>query len=622
MCGIAGLIAQDIRSVPQETIATMRGRILYRGRDDQREWTDGQHVHLLHSRLSIIDLKTGQQPMWDVSGRYVIVFNGEIYNYKELRAEYERQGAQFRTQSDTEVILEGFKLKGANVCKELNGMFALAVWDTQDKQLFLARDHLGKKPLYWCSLGGVFYFASTLDAFHAIPGWDGKLATGAIRLYSSFGGFPEDLTVYENAHAVPYASYCFVRLGEPAPYGERYWRMDFSRKSTHGLDDLLDEYESLLTDAVAIRLRSDVPLAITFSGGVDSGTIAAICTQKLNTSLVCYTIDYHTPDDPSEETIIAEQTAQHLGLDWQFIQFDYHADLLRDLPAAYQYYDQPSVQLALVYSHRLYQAIKPFATVVLSGNGGDELFTGYNGDEKSREHDLFRERFGWAQPLLRLASAPVLSNLTACLKVPELLARLDPPGVYVEDDNRDLVTLTVWERALRQKVEEERHAGVSAFLDQLMFNSLIYGTTDSNYRLPDISGLATQVEVRSPFLDYRLVEFAARLPHRFKVADPSTPALNKYLPKLYYARKVPADIAWARKKGMGMNLQWGKKIANDPTYLLAFESAYSALDRAGIDSAMYREAWVQYRKGNRQYAGTMMAGFMLQAWLARQLPVY
>lgn len=605
MCGIAGVVSKDIRSMPDSTLGNMRASIVYRGRDEQDEWTDGHNLSLFHARLSIIDLMTGHQPMWDASGRYVIVYNGEIYNYLELRSEYERLGAKFRTKSDTETILEGFKLKGERVCQDLNGFFAFAIWDTQTRRLFIARDRLGKKPLVWCEIGGAFYFSSTLDAFRSIPGWSGKLSSAAIELYRMMNGFPLELTVYEQAHALPPASYAWVNLENISPNVSRYWRMDFHKKSQQTLPKLLEEYETILTDAIAIRLRSDVPLALTFSGGVDSGTIAALCSQRLNTPLSCYTIDYHTISDPSSETIIAEQVAAGLNLNWKHIQFDYHHELLSDLQRTYSFFDQPCVQLALVYSQRLYEAIKPFATVVLSGNGADELFTGYIGDEAARRYDIERNnRFHFFE-----RSIPGAWGQSTRARLKERLI----PSEQLDSAVRVIVEI----------VSEMKLAGVDTYLDLSMYLNLLSSTSDSNYRLPDISGLAAQVEVRSPYLDYRVVEFAAQLPHQYKVGDPHSPGQNKYLPKVFYEKLVGKEIAWARKKGMGYNLRWHHSIVEDEGFQAAFERAYDALDAAGMDAGSYRGAWKKYsadmRAGNEfpVTADEMMAGFMFGSWLSR-----
>jgi asparagine synthase (glutamine-hydrolysing) len=194
MCGIAGFIGPIDGAQADSMEKSMLSAVQYRGRDDEGSWQNAS-VRLVHARLSIIDLTTGHQPMQDALGRYTIVFNGEIYNYLELRGEYEKAGAHFKTNSDTEVILAGYHLKGDRVCADLNGMFAFAVHDREKDELFLARDRLGKKPLFWCRLGRLFCFASSLDAFRELPGWNDKLDRDALAFFCSSGFFEGDKTV-------------------------------------------------------------------------------------------------------------------------------------------------------------------------------------------------------------------------------------------------------------------------------------------------------------------------------------------------------------------------------------------------------------------------------------------
>jgi len=618
MCGIAGFVAEAVSAVPETAKQTLRDAILYRGRDAKAEWSDHRHVHLFHARLSVIDLKTGDQPMHDASGRFVISFNGEIYNYRELRETYRKAGAIFRTESDTEVILEGYRLKGARVCEDLNGMFAFAIWDTVEKRLFLARDRLGKKPLFWSRLGGVFCFASTLDAFCDMAGWRSTLSPGAILFYGLTGTFAKDSTIYRQANALPPACHALVRLDRQLqPEITRYWWPDYREKAKQALPELLEEYEALLSDAIDIRLRSDVPVALTFSGGVDSGTIACISARKLGAPLGCYTVDYHTEDDPSEETLNARAVAEHLGLSWHYVHFDYHRQLLQELADAYRYYDQPCQQIALTYSSRLFGAIKSFATVVLSGNGADELFTGYSGDEKVMLRGWGIAALQWLRPLLKHSQvSPYLRMSLPDAYVETLTARARSTGASEE-------ALAEFAPGVRAIAEEAHECGAESALDLKMLVSLRYSGVDANFRIPDISGLAAQVEVRSPFLDYRVVEFAARLPHRYKVGNVLSANKNKYLPKRYYERHVPADIAWSQKKGMGWNLRWDRSIAVDPDFAKAFEQAWRSMDRMGMETGHFRDAWRAYVEDVRRgvtfsrHAGVMMNGLMLGSWLSQ-----
>jgi asparagine synthase (glutamine-hydrolysing) len=614
MCGISGVF--DSSGGVPEVSASMRDAILFRGRDAQAAWS-APGIALAQARLAIIDPYGGDQPMTDETGRFTIVYSGEVYNYRELREQYERAGARFRTQCDTEVVLEGFRLKGREVCRELNGMFAFAVWDAERRELVLARDGLGKKPLFWYAAGGRVWFSSTLDAFTDVPGWTGALSHASLALYTALGSVPADRTVYEQGRTVPAGCTVTVAADHP-PAVERYWRLQFGRARRASAADVAEEYEELLVDAIRLRLRSDVPLALTFSGGVDSGTIAALCAQRLGMPLTCYTVDHHTPEDPSEETRNAERAARELGVDWRYIHYDYRRDVLDELQASYAPYDQPSQQLALVYSRRLYQSIRPHATVVLSGNGSDELFTGYMGDEAVRRRDLIAGPLRPLAPLLaRTGRGPATLRLGivegwAATMAAEVSAQAVDPAAAEEA------------RAAVRRLADEAHAsGVRTFLDFKMWADLSFGTVDANYRLPDISGLEAQVEVRSPFLDQRMVEFAARLPPRHKVARPLRGPVTKALPKRAYARMVSADIAYSRKKGMGSNIRWDRLVAGDAGFHEAFADAYAALDDAGIASASSRSAWERFRTeraaGRRgaEHGGRMMAGFMLGRWLRR-----
>lgn len=622
MCGIAGYICADLP--PRGSLdEALRAAIRYRGRDDDGEWSDDRRVRLFHSRLSVIALADGHQPMTDVEERYVIVFNGEIYNYVELREAYAQAGARFRTPSDTEVILEGYKLKGAAVCNDLNGMFAFAIWDRIERKLFIARDHLGKKPLFWAVLGGRFYFSSTIDAFKGAPGWSGRLSQSAIALYGRLGVFPNDLTVFEQAKALPPGCHATIGPDSLAPAVARYWRLRFPARRRRDFLMAAGEYEELLTDAIKLRLRADVPVAITFSGGVDSGTIAALAAQRLGVKLSCYTIDYDAEDDPSEETAIARATASHLGLDWKYLHYDYHHDLLADAVRACEAFDQPCNHLAMAYSQRLYDTIRPHATVVLSGAGADELFTGYNGDHLTFKRDRFSRLGRMLSPAMRRLLPAPLQNI-ASRHVPSSGSLASLQAAYLAGGVAGFSRDDSAVRQVDRIAEDILEAGVETHLDLLQFMSLNFYGASANYLLPDITGLRAQVEVRSPFLDYRMVEFAAALPGRFKVGDANDPASVKWLPKAVYERFVPRDIARAPKKGMAMNVRFYESFASDAGFARQGERALSRIAEAGLNVGEFGAAWSTFVDDMRDgkfaspAAGAAMAGFMLGLWLDRQ----
>jgi asparagine synthase (glutamine-hydrolysing) len=623
MCGIAGYVSESASRL-RASDAAMLDAVAYRGPDARTVWSDDRQVTLHHARLSIIDLECGGQPMTDVSGRYTIVFNGAIYNYTELRAEYVAAGAAFKTQSDTEVLLNGFALKGEKVVRDLNGMFAFAIWDAVDRRLFLARDRLGKKPLFWTKVADTFAFASSINAFRRLPGWNDTLSRAGLTLYSFLGGFPADVTAFANAKALPGAHTAWYAPGDARPALTRYWLPRYDVKATANTGERLEEYTQLIADATRIRLRSDVPVALSFSGGVDSGTIAAVAKAHCNIDLQCYTIDYHTAAEPSPDVQLAQKVAARLGLPWAHVQYDYRAELLEGLGAAYPFFDQPCQQLALVYSYRLYQHMAQQCRVVLSGNGADELFTGYAGDEAQSQFDRARR---WLRRLPSFAYNALPQGVRSrcdpirldALTMPEW-GRRDMLA-YAAQFATEADVLDECRAAINGIADEFAAAGIDSQMDYVMHRALIVSATDTNFRLPDITGYAAHVEVRSPFLDHRMVEFAARLPHALKVGVRGGRLRPKFLPRLAYSAAVGDDVSWAPKFGMGANLHWPREFVRNPKFAGAIADAYTALPDAGIDVTRFGAAFDAFRaavgRGDTVYptGGTMMNGFMLGAWL-------
>ena len=549
--------------------------------------------------------------MTDTSNRYVIVFNGEIYNYKDLRKAYMAKGAMFKTQSDTEVILEGYKLKGAKACEDFNGMFAFAIWDTAERRLFLARDRLGKKPLYWTTLGGNFYFASSLDAFRQVTGWTRRLSLLDLDAYSAIGDFREGRTAFLQGRILPPATYATVNLeGDRTPRIDSYWQVDFSRRFKGDFGNALEAFEELMADAIAMRLRADVPVALTFSGGVDSGIIAAFAKKRLGVPLSCWTIDYDTPKDRSEETHIAREVASMLGLDWHYQHFDYYNELIPTLRKVLKQLDQPCRHIAISYSDRLYAAIRPHAKVVLSGNGADELFLGYSGNEQLTAAPLRGKLASWANLLPAKLRRRIATRELANYQTAYVRANL---GTHTNEDDPDASAATFRQSLLASNVGSRS--------DLYTFMALRHFASDANFRLPDIAGLGQQVEVRSPFLDYRIVEFAISLPTKFKIGDPEQPNMNKKLLKHAYARHVPHEIAWARKKGMGENLRYDRTLADNPELIALYGSLLDRIAAAGLPAEAYRSAWKEFKQQKRagvRYparAGQMISGLMLGLWL-------
>ncbi|MBU0877936.1 MAG: asparagine synthase (glutamine-hydrolyzing) [Alphaproteobacteria bacterium] len=616
MCGIAGYVeasVSDHRS-PDELILNA---IRYRGRDGEGRFSSDA-VKLFHTRLSIIDLDGGSQPMSDPSGRYTIVFNGEIYNYLELRKRYTEAGYRFRSTSDTEVILAGFILNGEKVCSDLNGMFALAIWDEREKKLFLARDRLGKKPLYWFRSSGRLHFASSINAFVNLPDWRGKLSAVNMRWYMKLSAVPTGQTAFEDVFALPPASYAFIDPQKQFVSPTIYWRVNFAKKSKLSFSAARDELHDLLTDAIDIRLRADVPVCLTFSGGVDSGLIAAIATRRLGKSLKCWTLDYDSPSEPSQERAIAEKVTRMLDLDWEFKNFDYYEHLVSSIDDSLKYVDQPCSHIAISYSHRLYSEIGKVAKVALTGNGADELFLGYVGNEQFAHQDMVR-----AKQISRARLGSLLPGRIATR------LGLVPPRSVVDNQKdyvRSIITSQedrdIAESLVAQFGEEVENAGIETQADLYTWMALNYYTRDPNFVIPDIAGLTSQLELRSPFLDYRLVEFSGRLATHHKV-DVDNPPHNKRILKSIYEQYVGTDIAMAKKIGMAGNLRYDIMFALDKDLQSTYRTSIATLAAFGIDCEELNVALLAYTQDVKSgrpwspHAGLMTSAFMLARWLAQ-----
>lgn len=621
MCGFAGIVVDPGQDDGLNDDRAFNS-IAYRGPDSLVRWTDGQTT-LYHSRLSIIDYEGGGQPMEDPESHLVIVFNGAIYNYIELRQRYEDAGARFTTKSDTEVILKGFRLFGPQVVNHLMGMFAFAIWDKRNKSLFLARDRLGKKPLFWARTGKSFIFASTLSAFRAHPDWSSKLSIPGLCMFLTLGGFPRRHTAFQNTYTIPPSCYSIYHSGDSDISSTKYWDLQFSSGSKRSEGELLEEYEAILTDAVRIRLRSDAPVGISFSGGTDSGTIGAIA-RRLGTNIKCFTIDYDSPDSPSPEVRLSREISSQLGIDWHFINYDYKKDLIPDIWSAYKYFDQPCQQVALSYSYRLYKEMKKHCRVVLSGNGADELFSGYSGQAKQRLFDVYRNLLRGIPPGIFSCLPPRQRSAINCyrlngLSVPQ--SELINIMAYARQYTSDPIALDVCRQVAEEVSCEYEEAGVDSIMDLVMYRTLATAHVDANFRLPDITGYAAHVEVRSPFLDHRMVEFAARLPHQYKVGRFWLRLREKYLPRRYYAKLVGERAGWHPKMGMGYNLNWPVDFALNDAYQPWVQSAFSAIQEAGINVRPFERAhrdFVRCMTADRTpgiNGGTAVIGIMLGAWL-------
>ena len=560
MCGIAGLLGAP-PDVARAALPRMLDRLAHRGPDDRSIVASGDAV-LGFARLAIIDLSpAGRQPMTNEDGTVVSVVNGEIYNYIELRRELVTAGHTFRGGSDAEVIPHLYEQHGDGFVDRLRGMFAIGLWDARRMRLLLVRDRLGKKPLFYCPLrNGGLAFASEMKALWASPGGDFDTRPEGILDYLTHGVVPGPATVYRGIRRVRPAHLVHVEREQPAR--ERpYWRLGFHAKRRISRAAALEEVQHRLRDAVTLRLRSDVPVGCFLSGGIDSSLVAALASRQQGAPLRTFSIGF---DEPAwDERRCAAQVAERIGA-------VHTAHLLRPMSPdriarCVEQYDEPFFDPAVLPNFALAE-LAGGVKVVLTGDGGDEVFSGYPHVAAARALARLRrlgvERSG---PLLRAALA-VLPRLqrgrTPYQAAHRFLRMLAEPADrrYLILTN-DLLTLRevqwLWPDAAALENRRERtweraaeHARRLGPVDEMLALDIQLRLADNHLVRMDTATMARGLEARSPLLDHELLEFVAGLPERVRLSGSRSKPLLRDLA----LRWLPADVARRPKRGFGIPL--------------------------------------------------------------------
>jgi asparagine synthase (glutamine-hydrolysing) len=671
MCGITGVWetrrdAWDLTGM----VNRMARALTHRGPDDHGTWVDeGAGVALGHRRLSILDLSSaGHQPMVSACGRYLLVFNGEIYNHDELRRTLQRELEKLPVQqgtiarsgepspwgyrqpsvernsfwqghSDTEVLLAALAHWGVErALARLNGMFAFALWDRADRQLFLARDRLGEKPLYYGRFDGAFVFASELKALRAHPGWRGEVDRKALTLYLRYNYVPTPYSIYRGIRKLPPAHYVVVSKGglevsdpmafwEVRALAERGVRDPF--RDDIGLVDALEQH---LREAIALRMEADVPLGAFLSGGIDSSTVVALMQAQSSRPVKTFSIGFHEGD--YNEAKHAAAVARHLGTE--------HTDLyvtpqeaLAVVPLLPEIWDEPFGDSSQVPTYLLSKLTRRHVTVALSGDGGDELFGGYY------RYLLGERLWRWMKPLprsLRRALAagvrqvPVVS-LTAInnllpsryrvLQLPDRLPKVaqvldatDPEGLYGR-------LVSYWSQPDRVVIgaDEPQTLLIDAslppempsFLDRMMYLDQLTYLPDDILTKVDRASMAVSLEARVPFLDHRLVEFAWRVPLKAKVRN----GQGKWVLRQVLYRYVPPELVERVKQGFGLPIEhWLRSPLRDWAAMLLDERRLR--EEGFFDPAPIRRLWDEHVSGKRRWHYQLWGILMFEAWLAAQ----
>jgi asparagine synthase (glutamine-hydrolysing) len=637
MCGISGFWGGS----PEAAIAErMACRIESRGPDDAGVWTNDEvGLALAHRRLSILDLSpAGRQPMLSPCGRYVLVYNGEIYNHQDLRMDLEREGGAFdwRGHSDTETLLAALRHWGVQGALErVNGMFAFALWDNSERTLFMARDRMGEKPLYYGRSGDTFLFGSELKALTVHPDWQGELDRDALALYMRHNYVPAPWSIYRGIAKLPPAHFIAVRengrdVGEPVCY----WHL--ARVAEQGAavapaepEELIEALDSLLRDAVRRRMAADVPLGAFLSGGYDSSTVAALMQAQSVRPVKTFSIGFH--EEEYNEAKHAKAVAEHLGTEHTEL-YVTPEEAMAVIPMLPSIYDEPFSDSSQIPTYLVSALARRHVTVSLSGDGGDELFYGYGryftGERiwgKLGSVPLFVRRL--AAWIARHAPAKTLERAMAVLpkhlriqhfadrlpKLSEIIAHPSGEAFYhhlvSHWDAPDQLVLdatepeTIFSRPDRLPV-------LPGLRERMMYLDMMTYLPDDILTKVDRASMAVSLEARVPLLDHRVVEFALRVPTEYKYRE----GKGKWLLRQVLYRYVPRELMDRPKMGFGVPIEhWLRGPLRDWAEELLDEKR---LHREGFfDPAPIRRMWTEHVTGKRRWHYYLWDVLMFQAWL-------
>jgi asparagine synthase (glutamine-hydrolysing) len=631
MCGIAGFwryAADETQHVLEEYVQRMTNTIIHRGPDDSGIWTDAaEGVALGFRRLAILDLSpAGHQPMFSADGRWVAIFNGEIFNYRELRKELEQAGQSFRSVTDTEVILECCSIWGPeDTIPRLWGMFAIVLWDRQEHCLILARDRLGKKPLYYGQMNGGFFFGSELKALRAHPAFQADIDRGALVSYFRFGYITAPKTIYNGVYKLPPGHYAVI-MAEKAPSLRCYWNpeqiADAGRIGQLALSDIdaINTLDHLLRDAVARRMIADVPLGALLSGGIDSSVVVAMMQVQSASAVKTFSIGF---DDSSyNEAKWAKKVAHCLGTDHTEL-YVTPGEAQAVIPQLPDLYDEPFADSSQIPTFLVCELARRHVTVSLSGDGGDELFSGYRRYRQAETtwallklflpsgRRLIAELLKYLVPKHRCHADDRLYSLTGWLSVEnqtELYRRFislwhEPESVVVNgrEQGKSFPDLSMPE-------------SLSSFTECMMYRDIVTYLPDDILVKLDRASMGASLEGRCPILDHRIVELAWRLPLKFKVRD----GQRKWLLRQVLYRYVPPKLIDRPKMGFGVPIDaWLRGPLR--------EWAEALLDEGRLRQDGYlhpgpiRQAWDEHLSGRRDAQHRLWTVLMFQAWRERWL---
>lgn len=644
MCGLVGFLGfpRDDSLPPRQVLQTMTDAIVHRGPDAEGHWLDpAAQVALGHRRLSIVDLSpAGAQPMHSPSGRYVIAFNGEIYNHQNLREALGAAGvSDWRGHSDTETLIAGFDVWGIEeTVSRCIGMFAIAVWDRAQRRLTLVRDRMGEKPLHygWIGTGRdrVFVFGSEIKSLRAHPAFDAQVDRAALARYVERAVVQGRDTIFSGLHKVTPGGVVTLDEGANEPCETQYWSIaeaaarGLTERFTGSPDEAVSELETILEDAVAQQMVADVPLGAFLSGGVDSSTIAALMQAQSNVPVRTFAIGFHEKE--FNEAPHAKAVARHLGTD--HTEFYVDASQARDLiPRLSRFYDEPFADSSALPTLLVSQMARQHVTVALSGDAGDELFCGYRRYTDAR--GFWRQVQAIPKPLRGISAAAIqalpvgplnaLGRVAGMDRLGDKLRKGAPLLSSVDQDDLYQRLLRIWpdknpvlSRPHGERTDWAPRDQIMADLapmEQFMLSDMANYLTDDILTKVDRASMATSLETRVPLLDHRVVEFAWRLPLDFKLREEGGRSTAKWALRQVLYKHVPPEIINRPKMGFAVPLaDWLRGDLRDWVEDLLDERRL--LSDGFFDAPRIRELWSQHLSGHRNWQAQLWAVLMFQAW--------
>jgi asparagine synthase (glutamine-hydrolysing) len=641
MCGIAG-IHDPISPQPADALlrlaAAMARTLIHRGPDEGQTWADGTTgTGFGFQRLAIQDVSAGgRQPMTSASGRCTIAYNGEIYSSAEMRAQLGAGVPRYRGHSDTEVLLEACEAWGVErTLPQLIGKFAFALIERDTRRLWLVRDRMGIKPLYWTRWGGGIAFASELRALRVLPGIANEIDRDTLSAYVRHAYFPNPHTVYRGVQQLPPGHFLCLEPGK-APHISPYWtlagQVENGRANPFagGDSEATDTLENLLTDAVRRRMIADVPLGAFLSGGYDSSTVVALMQKTAARPVRTFSIGFE--DESFDEARHAKAVARHLGTDHTEL-YVTPKDALDVIPKLADIYDEPFADPSQIPTYLVSKLARQHVTVALSGDGGDELFAGYN---RYSQADLIRRRAGLIPEVFRRAGAHAIRQVSpgawdrffalapARLRIPAAgdklykladVAAADPDAFYMKLVScwQDPGAVVSGAHEPMTAVSDPRiTAFMPDFVDRMQYRDTLTYLPDDILAKVDRASMAVSLEARVPLIDHRVVAFAWSLPQHFKLRQGE----RKWLLRQVLYRHVPPHLVDRPKMGFGVPIdRWLRGPLRDWAEDLLDEQR---LKEGGlIDPVPVRARWAEHLSGRRNWQYSLWTILMLEAWRRR-----